>query len=208
MRIGSFAEFEAAVEAARAARAARTRDVWVCCGTGCLANGARKVADAFASRIQSDGLTASLGLYCKTTGCHGFCERGPLVVIQPEGILYAKVKAADVPEILDKTVGRGEVIPRLLYKDPVTKQAVAKYEDIPFYRHQTRVSMRNIGRIDWLPETCAYKLVHRGADLPWWHPLISGDPRTVHQAGISVRKKAISETKAGEPEDHIVDWIS
>lgn len=71
-----------------------------------------------------------------------------------------------------------------------------------------QLSPRNIGRIDWLPETCAYKLVHRGQDLPWWHPLISGDPRTVHQAGISVRKKAISETKAGEPEDHIVDWIS
>jgi uncharacterized cysteine cluster protein YcgN (CxxCxxCC family) len=67
---------------------------------------------------------------------------------------------------------------------------------------------RNLGRIDWLPETCAYRLVHQKQDLPWWHPLISGDPKTVHQAGISVRKRAISETRAGEPEDHIVDWIS
>lgn len=70
-----------------------------------------------------------------------------------------------------------------------------------------QLTPRNIGRIDWLPETCAYKLVHRGDDLPWWHPLVSGDPRTVHQAGISMRRRAISEDRAGEPEDHIVDWI-
>ncbi|TDQ78836.1 hypothetical protein A8950_3297 [Dongia mobilis] len=70
-----------------------------------------------------------------------------------------------------------------------------------------QLTPRNIGRIDWLPETCAYKLVHRGEDLPWWHPLVSGDTRTVHQAGISMRRRAISEGRAGEPEDHIVDWI-
>lgn len=70
-----------------------------------------------------------------------------------------------------------------------------------------QLSPRSLGRIDWLPETCAYKLVHQKQDLPWWHPLVSGDPKTVHQAGISVRKRAISETHAGEPEDHIVDWI-
>ncbi|WP_374375013.1 YcgN family cysteine cluster protein [Dongia sp.] len=71
-----------------------------------------------------------------------------------------------------------------------------------------QLSPRNLGRIDWLPETCAYKLVHRGEDLPWWHPLISGTQKTVHQAGISVKRRAISETRAGEPEDHLVDWAS
>jgi hypothetical protein len=70
-----------------------------------------------------------------------------------------------------------------------------------------QLSPRNIGRIDWLPETCAYRLVHHRQDLPSWHPLVSGDPRTVHQAGISVRRRVISESGAGEPEDHIVDWI-
>lgn len=71
-----------------------------------------------------------------------------------------------------------------------------------------QLSPRNIGRIDWLPETCAYKLIYHGKDLPWWHPLISGDRRTVHQAGISMRHRAISETKGSDPENHIVDWIS
>jgi NADH-quinone oxidoreductase subunit F len=148
MRIESLEQFGAAVEAARQAHLAKGREIWVCCGTGCLANGSKAVAEAFDARIASEGLQASLGLYHKATGCHGFCERGPLVVIQPEGLLYAKVKVGDVPEILDKTVARGEVIPRLLYKDPTTKQAIAKYDDIPFYRHQTRVAMRNIGRVD------------------------------------------------------------
>ena len=71
------------------------------------------------------------------------------------------------------------------------------------------LTSRNINRISWLPPTCAYKLVAAGKDLPWWHPLISGDPETVHAAGISVRGK-VSDSEANVPddklEDHIVSW--
>jgi uncharacterized cysteine cluster protein YcgN (CxxCxxCC family) len=70
-----------------------------------------------------------------------------------------------------------------------------------------QLTPRNIRRFDWLPETCAYRLVAEGKDLAWWHPLVSGDPKTVHQAGISVRRRAIPEGRAGDLEDHIVDWI-
>lgn len=60
---------------------------------------------------------------------------------------------------------------------------------------------------DWLPETCAYRLVARGEDLPGWHPLVSGDPETVYRAGISVRGRVVSERVAGDLEDHVVGWV-
>jgi hypothetical protein len=63
-----------------------------------------------------------------------------------------------------------------------------------------------IPSLRWMPRTCAYRLLSEGKSLPWWHPLVSGDPDTVHQAGVSVRGRAISERRAGDLEDHIVDW--
>ena len=61
-------------------------------------------------------------------------------------------------------------------------------------------------QLDWLPRTCAYRLIAEGKPLAWWHPLVCGDPHTIHSAGMSVRRRAISEREAGDLEDHIVDW--
>ncbi|MEW5764986.1 MAG: NADH-ubiquinone oxidoreductase-F iron-sulfur binding region domain-containing protein [Acidobacteriota bacterium] len=148
MRIDSRARFEEAVAACRRAAEGRKIEVLVCCGTGCLANGSQAVAEAFQKEVEARNLPASVGLFTKKTGCHGFCERGPLVVIQPEGILYTKVKPEHAGEILEKAAEGGGAVSKLLYKDPATKKAVEKYGDVPFYKNQTRVAMRNIGKVD------------------------------------------------------------
>jgi uncharacterized cysteine cluster protein YcgN (CxxCxxCC family) len=69
-----------------------------------------------------------------------------------------------------------------------------------------RLSPKAIRGLKWLPATCGYRLIDEGKNLYWWHPLVSGDPETVHQAGVSVRGRAIAERQAGDLEDHIVDW--
>jgi len=148
MRIESRDQFEKKQDAVRKRRAGHKQQIHVCCGTGCLASGAKVVAEAFAEQVAKRKLGVSVGLFVKSTGCHGFCERGPLVVLQPSGILYTKVKAGHVEEIIDTTVIGGEVINKLLYKNPVDGERIADYSEIPFYKHQVRVAMRNIGRID------------------------------------------------------------
>jgi NADH-quinone oxidoreductase subunit F len=148
MRIESKDQFEALQTQAREVEADRTQQVLVCCGTGCLASGAKAVAEVFADEIAKRSVDASVELFVKSTGCHGFCERGPLVVLNPQGILYTRVKPGRVEEIVEKTLVGGEVIPGLLYKEPVSGERVEQYDEVPFYKHQVRVAMRNIGRID------------------------------------------------------------
>jgi len=70
-----------------------------------------------------------------------------------------------------------------------------------------QISPANVGNLPWLPATCAYRLVGSGQDLAWWHPLISGRPETVHEAGISARGRAISEDQVDDLEDHVTEWL-
>ena len=110
--------------------------VAICAGTGCLAFGAREVIDAFRQELETQGLQAEVDT--RATGCPGFCERGPVVVIQPAGICYLQVKPKDVAEIVERTVGAGELVERLLYADPDTGQRAVHEADIPFYKNQQR----------------------------------------------------------------------
>ncbi len=138
------------VEQLRTSGIASQRRVLVCCGTGCLAGGAKDVASAMEKQLASlpADKRAELNLVMKKTGCHGFCEKGPLVVLMPQGTFYKGVKVKDVDAIVHNSILGGEVIESLLYVEPKTGERVEKYGDIEFYRKQMRVAMRNIGHID------------------------------------------------------------
>lgn len=118
----------------------------VCCGTGCRAYGALKVAEAFESELLNQGLANNIKV--KTTGCHGFCERGTLVVISPEDILYQRVKVEDVPEIIAETINGGRLIDRLLYTTVGTKERFVHVNEVPFYSKQRRLIFGANGDID------------------------------------------------------------
>ncbi|MEW6040299.1 MAG: NADH-quinone oxidoreductase subunit NuoF [Elusimicrobiota bacterium] len=118
----------------------------VCCGTGCVAGGGREVLESFQKEIKEKNLNVSFDTLL--TGCHGFCERGPLVVIHPEGTFYQQVKKEDVPEIIASLTNGRKPVERLLYVDPVSGAKVQKEQDVSFYKHQRRLIFASNGRID------------------------------------------------------------
>ena len=115
-------------------------------GTCGLARGAAGVAQAIGAELNKDGLNGSVDL--RTTGCHGFCEIEPVVVIYPKRIVYQHVTPADVPEIISETVSKGKVITRLLYTNPATGRKIVREQNIPFYGKQYRLLTDSIRFID------------------------------------------------------------
>jgi len=128
-----------------AAREAKPRCVHVCSGTGCIATKSGALAHALVTEIGKAGLSEQVTI--KRTGCYGLCERGPVVVVEPEGTTYLGVKAEDAAEIVKTTVAGGDVVSRLLYQNEDGKR-VAKLEDIPFYKAQKRVLLDANTKID------------------------------------------------------------
>jgi len=118
----------------------------ICGGTGCRAAGSEELRDSFIDEIEKRGLREKVQL--KETGCHGFCERGPIVVIRPKKIFYQRVTPEDVPEIISETIINGNIIERLLYADPITNEKIIYETDVPFYKHQTRIVLGASGYIN------------------------------------------------------------
>ncbi|MFO7750587.1 MAG: NADH-quinone oxidoreductase subunit NuoF [Desulfobacteraceae bacterium] len=123
-----------------------TTRLLVCGGTGCHATGSIAVKDALNHEIAARGVADRVKVV--ETGCNGFCALGPLMVIQPGGVFYTRLKADDIPELIESHVINGEVVERLLYKDPATKKRVARLNDISFFAHQNPRALRNKGLID------------------------------------------------------------
>ncbi len=118
----------------------------VCGGPGCLAKQCLEVRDAFINEISSKGLGDRVDI--RTTGCHGFCESGPIALIFPKGIFYQKLGVKDVAEIVEETIMNDRIVDRLLYIDTETGRHVEKEEDVPFYKKQMRLILSNNSRID------------------------------------------------------------
>jgi len=152
-----------------AAAYSTVRRVILCAGTGCMANGAMKVFERFRKEMDDAGLNVVLELRPEAgdrdvrlskSGCQGFCQMGPLVTVVPDGIVYTKVTAKDVPEIVAETLVGERVVERLLYKDPTTKRACRGLEDNPFYARQDRRVLRECGFLD--PEDIQEYILHGG----------------------------------------------
>ena len=137
----------------------------ICAGTGCIAGGSMKIYDRFREELTKRGLKIAVSLEAEgdhnhgecggachaehskgehalvESGCQGFCQMGPLVTLQPQGIMYVKVSVGDVEEIVEKTVIAGEYVDRLLYTRPDSGEPVKKVDNIPFYALQSRLML-------------------------------------------------------------------
>ena len=135
-----------------------SRRIIVCAGTGCVANGSKKVLHEFEKQLKEKNLDV-LGklefshkkdnsILISKSGCQGFCQMGPLVTIEPDGILYTKVQAEDVSEIVEESLINNNLVERLLYKDPFKQESHKGADDISFYKRQNRFVLKNCGSID------------------------------------------------------------
>jgi len=120
--------------------------ITICKGTGCCASGALGLEDAFKKEIKAKKIEKKVSI--RTTGCHGFCERGPVAVIQPSKIFYQKVQEKDVPDIIQTTIIDDKIVDGLLYQDPTTKEKIIHEHEVPFYKKQLRLIFGNNGKID------------------------------------------------------------
>ncbi len=171
-RLNNIAELEDKRREIIAGDKEKTAAVAVCCGTGCSASGARDVAAEFERLITEKKLAVQVKT--RVTGCHGFCEQGPLVVVEKAGssgsddnagsgdsnahsagagpgskeLFYCRVKPEDAGEILETSVLKDGVVDRLLYNDPVTGEKFRSENEVPFYAHQSRMLMGYNGRLD------------------------------------------------------------
>ena len=173
----------------KAAAAKIKRRIIICAGTGCVANGSLEVRDALAEALKKAGVDVALelrkeeehtGTYISKSGCQGFCQMGPLLHIEPGDILYTKVKVADVPEIVERTLQRGEVIDRLLFVHPKTGAHCKGDADIPFYNRQKRVVLANC-RIE---PGCVREYIARGGYFGARKAILEMTPEEAGQTAI------------------------
>ncbi len=134
------------------------RHILICAGTGCISSGALDVRDALDEELKKHGLQDDVRIIM--SGCHGFCEKGPIFIVFPDDVFYCGVQKEDVAEIVEEYLVKGNKVERLLYSDPVTGERVVSHDEIMFYNKQMRLALRNCGVID--PENIDEYIIRGG----------------------------------------------
>jgi len=130
----------------------------VCAGTGCVSNHAFDIKETLEKELVRQGLENEVAVI--TTGCNGFCERGPVMVVQPDNIFYQELKVKDIPYLVEEHLVKGRPVQKLMYTPPADKTPIPKMSDIDFFKHQLLVVLRNRGRID--PEVIEEYIAYDG----------------------------------------------
>lgn len=120
--------------------------ILICRGTACVSSESQEVQKELEEQLKQQGLEGQVRVV--HTGCFGFCARGPVMVILPQGTLYCEVRVEDVGEIIQRHIVAGEVVERLLFQDPNTERKIEKIDEVDFFRKQVRIALRNCGHIN------------------------------------------------------------
>ena len=136
----------------------KEKQILICTGTGCSSTGALSLIELLNSELEARGLDSQDMVV--PTGCHGFCEQGPIVIIEPDNTFYTKVAPTDIQEIVERDIIKGEKIDRLFYRDPTSDEACVTYEKVNFYAKQKRIILGNCGQIN--PEKISHYLSRNG----------------------------------------------
>ena len=120
--------------------------ILVCGGTGCTSSHSQQIIEALEVQLNKHGLDNEIKVI--KTGCFGLCERGPIMIVYPEGVFYSRVTADDVPEIVEEHILKGRIVKRLLYQDNTNQDTVQSLNRTKFYEKQERVALRNCGVIN------------------------------------------------------------
>ncbi len=134
------------------------KHVLICAGTGCISSGALDIHSALLAELQRQNLNDKVRVVM--SGCHGFCEKGPIVIVYPEDVFYCEVTTGDISELVEEHLVKGKTLEHLLYKDPVTRERMLSHEKIMFYNKQQRLVLRNCGVID--PENIDEYIIRGG----------------------------------------------
>jgi NADH-quinone oxidoreductase subunit F len=145
-RIDSPAALEELRSAILAARDPKRPCITLCSGSACHATGSRDVAATIEEELEKQGLSAAVDV--RRTGCHGYCERGPIIVVHPDEVCYFQVQPEDIGEILSETIQNKRIVDRLVYTDPDTGEKIVSESEIPFYKYQQRLVFGSNGSID------------------------------------------------------------